>query len=472
MPRRSQLAVLLTAAAAGLSGVPPATAAPLTTAQAQHIGLDAYVYGIPLMEFVRQMRTQTSVTVPNDLSDAPVNQLGNARHLANIEHQVIVQPNNDTLYSSAHLDLRAQPVVLHVPAVPHHRYYAFEFLDPYTNVFAYVGTRTTGNRAGTFLIAGPGFRGATPRGMRRIRSPFDRAWMLGRTLVYGAADLPAVHRVQDGYRLLPLSEYLARGLNWRPPRPARLIKTPRVYGEPAGLAFFDRLGRYLAENPPPRRDAAILAELREVGIGPGREPSREHLSPQVLAGLRAAAAGGHDHLYALRVAIATPSILSTGGWFVPPKDTGDYGTDYRFRAVVAIYGIAANRPAEAMYIVGAADQDHSRLDGSHRYLIHFTAAQLPPPARYFWSLTVYDKDFFLVANPIDRYEISSHTAGLHYNADRSLDVYLQADAPAGQESNWLPAPSSGQFQVTFRLYGPEPAALNRTYAYPPIVRTS
>jgi hypothetical protein len=307
--------------------------------------------------------------------------------------------------------------------------------------------------------------------MRRIRSPYRLAWMVGRTLVFGPADLPAVHRVQDGYRLLPLSKYLRYGPSWQAPRPHRIITRHHTYTEPTGLAFFDRLGRYLAQNPPPRRDAAILAELKRVGIGPGLQPSREHLSQKVLAGLRAAVAGGHDHVFALRVSIATPSILSTGGWFVPPNDTGHYGTDYKFRAVVAIYGIAANRPAEAMYIVGAADQQHQLLDGSRRYLIHFTAGQLPPPARYFWSLTVYDQNFFLVPNPINRYEVSSHTAGLRHNVDGSLDIYVQRVRPAGHGSNWLPAPASGQFQITFRLYGPQPPALDRTYVYPPIVRT-
>jgi hypothetical protein len=473
MSRIARIGAVLSALAAGcLATAAPASAdAPLSQADAQRIATDAYVYGIPLMEFMRQARTQTSVTVPTALSDAPINQLGNARHLANVKHQVIVQPNNDTLYSNAHLDLSTEPLVLQVPSVPRHRYYSFEFLDPYTNVFAYVGTRTTGDGAGTFLITGPGWHGPVPRGMRRIRSPYRPAWMVGRTLVLGPGDLPAVHRVQDGYRLLPLAKYLRYGPSWQAPRPQRIITRHHTYTEPTGLAFFDRLGQYLAQNPPPRRDAAILAELKRVGIGPGLEPSHQHLSQQVLAGLRAAVAGGHDHVYALRVSIATPSVLSTGGWFVPPNDTGYYGTDYKFRAVVAIYGIAANRPAEAMYIVGAADQQHALLDGSRRYLIHFTAGQLPPPARYFWSLTVYDQNFFLVPNPINRYELSSHTAGLRHNADGSLDIYVQRDRPAGHGSNWLPAPASGQFQITFRLYGPKPPALNRTYVYPPIARS-
>ncbi len=159
--------------------------------------------------------------------------------------------------------------------------------------------------------------------------------------------------------------------------------------------------------------------------------------------------------------------MANNGWFVPPPDIAQYGTDYELRAVVALYGIAANRPAEAMYIVGVTDPSHSFLNGADRYVVHFAAGQLPP-ARYFWSLTMYNQAFYLVPNSINRYEIGNRTAGLKYNSDGSLDIYIQSTAPAGHESNWLPSPTSGQFQVTLRLYGPKPVALHRTYRYPPI----
>ena len=432
-------------------------------------GLDAYVYGIPLMEFLRQQREQTSVTVPNSVSDAPLNQLGNARVLADAREQVIVQPNNDTLYTMGHVDLASGPLVLHVPAVPDHRYFSFEFLDPYTNVFAYIGTRTTGNGGGNFVITGPGFSGRLPRGLRRIRSPHDLAWLVGRTLVYGAGDLTAVHKIQDEYRLIPLGGYVAQGLRWRPPRPKRVVTKIRIFREPTGVAFFDQLGMALAQNPPPPRDAAILRELRGIGVGPGRRPSKKRLSAAILAGLKAAGDAGPTYVNGIRLALAGKSIVAHDGWFVPPSDTGDYGTDYRFRAVVALNGIAANAPAEAMYIIGAADPSHALLNGAHDYMIHFPAGQLPP-ARYFWSLTAYNQQFFLVANPLNRYELGSHTAGLKYNADGSLDIYLQHTAPAAHRSNWLPTPS-GTFEVTLRLYGPRANALQGRYVYPRIERS-
>jgi hypothetical protein len=356
-----------------------------------------------------------------------------------------------------------------VPAVPNHRYYSFAFLDPYTNVFHYVGTRTTGDRPGNFLITGPGFHGSVPPGAQPIHSRYRRAWLVGRTLVLGPGDLPAVHRIQNGYRLVPLRQYLAHGLDWRPPRPATVVTKPKTFREPGGVEFFDRLGAALAQNPPPRRDAPLLRQLRKVGVGPGLDPSAEHLSLPVLAGLTAAGDHGARNVLRLRTQLAVRSIAANDGWFVPPPINGSFGTDYGYRAVVALFGLAANRPQEALYIVGAASPGHGLLNGAHRYVLHFPAGQLPP-ARYFWSLTMYDENFHLVANPLHRYELGSRSSGLRRNPDGSLDIHIQRSRPAGNVSNWLPAPS-GTFEVTLRMYGPRPSALNHKYRYPPIEQT-
>ena len=235
----------------------------------QQAALDAYAYGIPLMEFNRVAAAQTSVTVPDAIGDAPVNQFGNARILADPRERVIVQPNNDTLYSLAHLDLSRTALVLHVPAIAHHRYFAFEFLDPYTNVFAYVGTRTTGEQGGTFLITGPGFRGRVPHGMRRIHSPYARTWIVGRTLVV---------RSRRPRRRASGPEWLRAHSRW-PPTDARAwpgerrgrtasCASPASCSEPTGLAFFDALGQRPGPQPAAgarRRDPARAAHGRRRG---------------------------------------------------------------------------------------------------------------------------------------------------------------------------------------------------------------
>jgi hypothetical protein len=438
---------------------------------ADEAGTDAYIYGIAPMEFVRQAREQTSVTVPNSLSDAPINQFGSARQLATATagHEVFVQPNNDTLYSMAHLKLSNTALVLHVPKVPHNRYYVMQFLDPYTNVFAYVGTRTTGDGAHNFLLVGPGWRGKNPRHLRVLRSPYNLAWIAGRTLVYGPHDLPEVHRIQNGYRLIPLRYFLKRGLKWRPRRPKRIITTHTNVSEPTGVTFFDRLGDALANSPPPAADQPILSELRTVGIGPGLHPSQEHLSAAVLQGLAEASNGGHAYVTNMRTTYALQSALQNHGWFVPFADTGEFGTDYQWRAIVALYGLAANRPVEAVYTIGVIDQTDEMLNGAHDYVIHFPAGQLPP-ARYFWSLTMYDANFLLVPNAINRYALGNRSP-LSYNPDGSLDIYVQHSPPAGHESNWLPAPASGNFEVTLRMYGPSQSVIDDTYTYPQIERT-
>ena len=459
-------AALLALAAAAAAPVGASVPGPVQISP-QQAALDAYAYGIPLMEFNRVAAAQTSVTVPDAIGDAPVNQFGNARILADARERVIVAPNNDTLYTLAHVDLSATALVLHVPAIAHHRYFAFEFLDPYTNVFAYVGTRTTGQQGDTFLITGPGFRGRIPPGMRRIRSPYARTWIVGRTLVSGTGDLAATHRVQNGYALLPLAAYRRQGLAWRAPRPRRIVRAPRTLSEPTGLAFFDALGSALARNPPPARDAGILRELATVGVGVGLHPSREHLSATTIAALKAAVSGGPAYVAKLKTLLAARSIAATHGWFVPPADIGAYGTDYALRAVVALQGLAANRPAEAVYDIGVTDSSLNFLSAAHAYVVHFASGALPP-ARYFWSLTAYDQSFYLVANPLKRYELGNRSPSLRRNADGSLDIYLQHTAPAAHQGNWLPTPGTGNFEVTLRLYGPRASVLDGTYKLPPI----
>jgi hypothetical protein len=223
----------------------------------------------------------------------------------------------------------------------------------------------------------------------------------------------------------------------------------------------------MAENPPPKRDSAILAEMATAGIGPGLHPSGENLPAATIAGLRAAAAAGPTQVLSDRIGLVVASAPKHDGWYVAPSVIGNYGTDYALRAVVSVYGIAANVPAEAMYPVGAVDSTGQLLTGADDYVIHFAKGRLPP-ARYFWSLTVYNPSTNLVANSINRYSLGSTSTGLRFNADGSLDIYLRSVAPAGHESNWIPTPATGEWEVIMRMYGPRKSALDDTYSYPPI----
>src|SRR5690348_9391059 len=317
MPRIIRRLAGLLAVVALPIGSAAAAPAPLSQARAQQVGTDTYVYGIDLLEFVHQTQLDTSVTVPNQWGNAPVNQVGNQRVLTTPANQnkEIVGPSNSTLYSNVHLDLTRGPIVLHVPAVPHHRYYAWEFLDPYLNVFHYVGTRTTGDGAGNYVVVGPHFKGKVPAGLHVVHAPDAHVWLFGRTLVYGQSDLGAAHRIQDGYKAIPLNAYKRVGLAFTPPKPRKKITTPTDPGIPSGLAFYDKLGDALATYRPPARDHAILAEMASAGIGAGRHPSREGLSAGTLAGLTTAGDNGAAHVFALRVQLANTAAASHNGWF-------------------------------------------------------------------------------------------------------------------------------------------------------------
>jgi hypothetical protein len=419
------------------------------SAGAYEAALDAFVWGAPL---VTMSRTRTWLTCI-----APVNRLLNVPRLSTPADRAVVAPNVDTLYSTAWLDLRSGPVVLDVPAIPD-RYYVFQFLDMYTNTFANIGSRTTGQGAGRFAVVGPGWRGPVPAGARVLRSPTPDVWMLGRTLVRGPADVPNVVAIQRRYVLTAPPPSTPP-----PPQDCANLKNPQdlVSG---GLAFFDELGRVMAADPPPDRDRALVRRLARAGIGAGRTPSTG-TDPGVLDGLAHGLTAGNALV--TRQAAAAPGPV--GGW-TTNRDIGTYGARFITRALVARNGLAANVAEESVYYRAQQDAAGARLDGRASYRIHFAAGQLPPVgALGFWSITMYDQTFFLVDNPIDRYAVGDRTPGLVRNADGSLDVYVGSTPPAGHESNWLPAPAT-PFTLAMRVYLPTTAVLTQEWKPPSIVR--
>lgn len=442
------------AAAAALAASAPPAGAALTEDQAYRLGLQAYVYGYP------PVLSQLSA------DKIPPQTLLSINAVSSPEARAVVLPNVDTPYTVANLDLQDEPLVLHVPAITD-RYYVFELLDAYTNVIDYVGTRTTGTAAGDYALTGPGFTGSLPTGVKRITCPTNRVVIVGRTLFFGADDLPNVRRIQEQYGLTPLSEVAAGAdpkpgpiLDRSPPRTAPAL--------PAGLAFFDLLGDVLAAQAPPPRDAKLLDELQSAGIGAGRHPSEEQLLPAVQRGLERAAAAGPKRIDALVERYRRKARRGGNGWTLQ-TDIGRYGTDYVLRAVTARIGLWANTADEAFYPFADLDARGRRLDGRHRYVLHFSKAQIPP-ARAFWSLTLYDKDLFLYANELDRYALGDRSEGLKRDRDGGLTIYIQHRRPAaGRVANWLPAPAT-RFAVTLRLYDPRPRALDGRWKPPGIQR--
>lgn len=461
---RSKVAAF--AAFAGLSAT-VATAATASDIDVQSIAEEAYIYGYPLvlMDISKQVMTNVANV---SATKAPINQFVHLRTFPDASFTDVVSPNADTLYSSAMLDLSREPIILSVPDT-NGRYYLFQMLSAWTNVFASPGKRTTGTRAGNFAIVGPTWTGTLPPGVTEYRSPTNLVWILGRTQTNGPSDYAAVHALQNKYKLTPLSAW---GTNYRPPTnvatdPNLDMTTPPV-DQAANLSapdFFERLAKLMKANPPAKADDPILARMAEIGIVPGRTFNTGRLDQPFLTALAKARNAAKAKIAAR--ASNDPSSPTINGWQIA-YDLGTYGTDYLLRAFVALYGLGANLPEDAIYPRTAVDSTGAALDGANRYVIHFEKDQVPP-VNAFWSLTMYNDRQFFVANPINRYAIGDRDA-LKFNADGSLDIYIQNAAPgATKESNWLPAPS-GKFNMLMRLYWPKPEVLDRTWQPPGVDR--
>ncbi|PPD45132.1 MAG: hypothetical protein CTY15_04925 [Methylocystis sp.] len=423
------------------------------TQEALKSGVEAVVYGLPLIMMDLTKDKTTNVEKPEGFA-APVNQFTNLRAFPDASFKDVVRANVDTLYSSAFLDLSAEPIVLSVPDT-RGRYYLMPMLDAWTNVFASPGKRTTGTKAGNFAITGPGWTGTLPRGVTQIKAPTNMVWIIGRTQTNGPADYPAVHKIQDGYKLTPLSAF---GKPYTPPAgkvdPSIDAKTPPVdrAKNMSAEAYFTRMAALLKSNPPPASEAPILEKLKAIGIVPGEKFDASRLDPAVAKGLEQSVKVAFEKLLAASKETGAP----VNGWNVPPMIVGNFGSDYGVRAVISLIGLGANLPQDAVYPSAFVDGDGKALSGANKYVIRFDKGALPP-VNAFWSVTMYNPESFFVANPINRYAISSWMP-LKKNKDGSLDLYVQHDSPGkDKEANWLPA-SDKDFNVTMRMYWPKDKA--------------
>ncbi len=464
-------AILSVRGAAAAGGAQPAAAPPgpaaapeLAAAKqtaALEAGVRAVIYGLPLVIMDLTMRSATRAV--------PVNQFAHMRKFPTAAFKLVVRANVDTLYSSAFLDLSREPLVLSLPDT-HGRYYLMPIMDAWTNVFASPGARTTGTQARRFAITGPGWSGTLPAGVGKLESPTNIAWILGRTQTNGPSDYEAVHALQDGYRLVPLSAF---GKPYSPPAAGPAARdldsqTPPVeqLEHMSAAEYFNTLARLLQANPPPAAEAPLLARLAQIGVVPGARFDPATLDPAVAAGLERSV---QVALAQLRQR-AQEAGKGVNGWRMPPMNLGNYGSDYGVRAVIALIAFGANLPADAIYPTTFVDGDGRQLNGANRYTLHFDQGQ-SPPVRAFWSVTLYDPQSFFVANPIDRYAVSSWMP-LARNADGSIDIYVQRDSPGkDREANWLPA-AAGDFNLTLRMYWPRehgPSIIDGSWQ-PPAVR--
>lgn len=426
---------------------------------------EAYVYGLPLvlMDITRKQMTNKDTTGKVAITAAP-NTFVHLSKFPDASFQDVVRPNVDTYYSLAWLDLSKEPFVLSVPD-SHGRYYMMPMLDAYTNVFASPGTRTTGNGKGDFLITGPQWTGTVPANMKQIEAPTNAVWLMGRTQVNSKADGDkVVIPLQHQYKLTPLSSW---GKSYTPPTLTNDPSTPK--GFPNTIVeqmdveeYFNYLNQLLANFPPPAADSDILGKFESVGVGNGKTFDLKSFSTPVQ---QAISNFPKEVPAEFKQKLAEANGLENG-WNISRTKMGSYGTDYQLRAYIAFIGLGANLPEDAIYPMTSVDASGNLLNGSNKYLIHYDKGQTPP-ANAFWSITMYDTNGHLIENPINRYAIGDRDK-LKFNADGSVDIYIQNISPGkDKESNWLPAPS-GDFNLCMRVYYPKEEMINGSWKITPV----
>ncbi|HTQ51311.1 MAG TPA: DUF1254 domain-containing protein [Candidatus Acidoferrales bacterium] len=441
----------------------------LTPEEAHRIALDAYEYGYSLVTMEYTRRVMTNVREPN-FGHAPMGWLLKSRTYPDASYKVVTAPNADTLYTTAWIDVSKEPYILSLPDADG-RYYLMPMLDGWTDVFQVPGKRTTGTGPQKYAITGPGWTGTLPEGVVEYKSPTAMVWILGRIYCTGTPeDYDAVHKMQDEISLVPLSSY---GQSYSPPAgevdPTIDMVTP-VRDQVNALnteEFFNVLAKLMKDNPPTAADAPIVADMARLGIVPGQPFDASQLSPEVQQAIEDVPNEGFSQIMGwLKKGIWKGKNKYSHGWLYT-TNTGLYGTDYLQRAFITAIGLGANRPQDAIYPTSEGPGPFRSYDGTHKYVMHFKKGELPP-VKGFWSLTMYDAQYFFVANPLNRYTLSARDS-LKPNEDGSIDLYIQHESPgADKESNWLPAPS-GKFILMMRLYWPTetpPSILDGTWEVP------
>lgn len=430
--------------------------------EARAIAKEAYLYGFPVVEMYKTLYTQ-AVDKDGANFKAPFNQIGNTAKVFTPEDSAFVTPNSDTPYSFVWLDLRREPVVLSLPPIDDGRYYSVQLIDLYTQNFAYLGTRSSGNKGGHFLLAGPDWQGSQPPTIDRlVRSESNIAYALYRTQLFDEQDLAKVKQIQQGYQVQPLSQYLKQPA---PPAPPAIDWPKPTAGMSDSPDVFRYLNFMLAFAPAQDVERDLLARFAKIGVGAGQGFNPSALSAEQRKALEDGIADAKAEFATFKKDKIDTHQVTSGDFFGTREHLNNH---YLYRYVGARIGIFGNSAEEANYIGYFVDNQGQPADASkHRYTLHFAKGQLPP-AEAFWSLTMYDgKSQLLVANPLKRYLINSRMLPqLKLDADGGLTLYVQHQAPAqALQSNWLPAPD-GPFYGVLRLYLPKPQVNNGQWKMP------
>jgi hypothetical protein len=425
--------------------------ADITPAETKAIAEEGFIYGLPIVMNYGVMY-EYAVDKNSSQFKAPFNQLNSMHRVATPEDTAVVTPNSDTPYSVGFMDLRAEPIVISVPAIEKSRYYSVQLCDGNTFNYGYIGTRATGSEAGHYMVVGPNWKGETPPGIKKVfNSTTEFSMVIFRTQLFNPRDMPNVIKIQEGYKMQPLSAFL----NKPAPSAAPAINFPKIDKELAKTGFFDYLAFCLQFAPPGPEEKEIRAKLASVGIGAGKTFDFKSLPPEQRVAMVEGMKAGDEKVRNAVKHIGT----EINGWHIA-SITGDrafFNGDWLKRAEAAQAGIYGNDAIEAMYPLTTTLPNGEPLDGSkHNYTLTFLAGQLPP-VNAFWSVTMYDgKSQLLIKNPINRYLINSPMLpNMKKNADGSLTLYIQKDSPGkDKESNWLPAPNDLIYLV-MRLYWPK-----------------
>jgi hypothetical protein len=460
-------AVALTVAASVVFPLASQAQSKVTAEEAHAIGVDAYLYFYPLLTMDITRKQFTNIEPGKEFGKGPMNMFVSVPQYPPADFKGVVRSNFDTLYSIAWLDLTEEPLVIAAPDTAG-RFYLLPMLDMWTDVFASPGWRTTGTQAGQFLVTPPGWTGTVPAGLNHLPAPTPFVWVIGRTKTDGAADYAAVHKIQAGYTVTPLSRL---GKSAEPVSvnidPAVDMKTPpKIQVDSMSAAdYFAYAAELLKVHPAHISDQPILAQMKRIGIEPGKSFDMKALDPEIQTALQTVPKDAQ----ALMTWKVPTLARVVNGWSMNTDTMGVYGNYYLKRAIVAQIGLGANLPEDAIYPLNIGDVEGKPLDGSNKYVLHFNKGETPP-VNAFWSITLYDPEGFQVGNALNRFAVSSWMP-FKTNADGSLDIYFQHESPGKDlEANWLPAPKGG-FNLTMRLYGPKPEVLNGKWNPPPVKPT-